>query len=176
MIRRTLALLTVLLFMGFQGAQPAQAEALDRLLPDAELVGEARFKVMLFKIYDAQLFAPDGKYSTDAPYSLRLRYLINAKKDRIVSSTVKEMKRMQAASEAQIESWVPVMQSAFIDMPKGSHADFIHTPDGRLTLVADGEIISVIEDAALAQAIMDIWLGPKVRDQRFQDSLMGRSK
>jgi hypothetical protein len=45
-----------------------------------------------------------------------------------------------------------------------------------LTLVADGEIISVIEDAALAQAIMDIWLGPKVRDQRFQDSLMGRSK
>ncbi len=173
MIRRTLALLIAALLIGLQGAQ---AEVLDRLVPDAELVGEARFKVMFFKIYDAQLYAPNGRYSAGNPYSLRLHYLINAKKGRIVSSTVKEMRRMKAASNAQIESWVPVMDSAFIDMPKGSHADFIHTSDGRLTLVADGEIISVIEDTVLAKAIMDIWLGPKVRDQRFQDNLMGRSK
>ncbi|HCD79966.1 MAG TPA: hypothetical protein DEQ81_08050, partial [Alphaproteobacteria bacterium] len=58
----------------------AQAEVLDRLVPDAELVGEARFKVMFFKIYDAQLYAPNGRYSAGNPYSLRLHYLINAKK------------------------------------------------------------------------------------------------
>ena len=52
MIRRTLALLIAALLIGLQGAQ---AEVLDRLVPDAELVGEARFKVMFFKIYDAQL-------------------------------------------------------------------------------------------------------------------------
>ena len=51
---------------------------------------------------------------------LRLHYLINAKKGRIVSSTVKEMKRMKAASNAQIESWVPVMDSAFIDSQRAA--------------------------------------------------------
>ena len=153
MIRRTLALLIAALLIGLQGAQ---AEVLDRLVPDAELVGEARFKVMFFKIYDAQLYAPNGRYSAGNPYSLRLHYLINAKKGRIVSSTVKEMRRMKAASNAQIESWVPVMDSAFIDMPKGSHADFIHTSDGRLTLVADGEIITTPLGTATLDAIAPV--------------------
>ena len=83
---------------------------------------------------------------------------------------------MKAASKTQIDDWIPVMEEAFISMPKGSYADFIYTADGRLTLAAEGKIISVIEDTGLAQAIMDIWLGPKVRDRQFQDKLMGRKK
>ena len=173
MIRRVVAMVIALLMMGLQAAQ---ADMLARMVPNYGLVGEARFKVMFFKIYDAALFAPGGTYQADAPYALRLTYLINAKKDRIVDQTVKEMRRMKASSEAQIEAWIPVMEQAFISMPKGSYADFIHTPDGRLTLAAKGKRISVIEDTALAQAIMDIWLGPKVRDRRFQDRLMGRKK
>ena len=83
---------------------------------------------------------------------------------------------MKAASKTQIDDWIPMMEEAFISMQKGSYADFIHTADGRLTLAAGGKIISVIEDSGLAQAIMDIWLGPKVRDRQFQDKLMGRKK
>ena len=131
---------------------------------------------MFFKIYDAALFAPGGSYGAGAPYALRLTYLINSKKDRIVDQTVKEMRRMKAASKTQINEWIPVMEEAFISMSKGSYADFIHTPDGRLTLAAEGKIISVIEDTGLAQAIMDIWLGPKVRDRQFRDKLMRRKK
>ena len=152
------------------------ADTLPEIIPTAKKVGEARFKVFLFKIYDAELFAPDGSFDRKGPYALRLNYLLDAKKDRIISSTVKEMKRQKAASSKVIEGWVPLMEDAFISMDKGSYADFIHTADGRLTLAAEGKIISVIEDTGLAQAIMDIWLGPKVRDRQFQDKLMGRKK
>ena len=61
-------------------------------------------------------------------------------------------------------------------MDKGSYADFIHTGDGRLLLSADGKLISEITDSRFITALMDVWLGPKVRDKEFQDKLMGRVK
>ena len=81
--------------------------------------------MIFFKIYDAELFAPDGRFDRAGPYALRLTYLINAKKDRIVSQTVKEMKRQTSASNTQVESWIPLMERHFISMDKGTNADFI---------------------------------------------------
>ena len=144
-------------------------------VPDAKLVGEARFQVFVFKIYDAQLYAPGGVYDPKGVYALRLNYLVDAKEDRIIKQTVKEMKRMKAASHAKIKSWVPVMEEAFIDMDEGSFADFIRTADGTLTLAANGKEISRIEDKRLVRALMNIWLGKKVRDTEFRDNLMGRA-
>ena len=113
------------------------ADTLPEIMPTAKKVGEARFKVFLFKIYDAELFAPDGRFDRKGPYALRLNYLLDAKKDRIISSTVKEMKRQKAASSRVIEGWVPLMEDAFISMDKGSYADFIHTR--RRQAAADGQ-------------------------------------
>jgi len=155
--------------------QMARGEVMRDYVPDASLVGQARFQVLFFKIYDAQLFAPKGQYDPNAPYALRLTYLINGKKDRIISQTVKELKRQGAASDNVIESWQPLMERAFRDMPKGSSADFIKTGDGRLVLVTEGRIIAEIDDRDFTRALMDIWLGPDVRDADFQSALMGRA-
>ena len=102
--------LALVVLAGFQS--PALADNPPRQVPDAKLVGEARFEIFFFKIYDAQLFAPDGVYDPRGVYALRLNYLVDAKEDRIIKQTVKEMKRMKAASHAKIESWVPVMEKA----------------------------------------------------------------
>ena len=155
------------------GPVAAQNEALHAHVPDAELVGEARLQMFFFKIYDAQLFAPDGRLRRDGAYALRLTYLIDAKKDKIVERTVKEMKRQKAASSLVIEGWVPLMEANFISMPKGSIADFIHTADGRLILAANGKAIAEITNRRFIKALMDIWLGPKPRDPEFQRKLMG---
>ena len=146
---------------------------LEELVPAARRVGIARFKVVFFKIYDAELFAPDGRFERAGPYALRLTYLVKGKKDRIIAQTVKEMKRQKAASTAQIERWTPLMERYFIDMDKGTSADFIHTADGRLVLTAEGRVLGEIADRDFITALMDIWLGPKVRDKSFQRELMG---
>ena len=173
-LSRRHALLAMLVF----AAAPtlARAEVMRELVPDAELVGQARFQVLLFKIYDAELFAPQGVYDRGAPYALRLTYLINGKKDRIIKQTVKEMKRQRAASDGMIESWLPLMETAFIDMPKGSSADFIHVGDNRLVLATGGRVIAEIDDGRFIRAVMDIWLGPKVRDADFQLALLGKAE
>jgi len=149
---------------------------MESLVPAAQRVGKARFTVVFFDIYDAELFAPDGRLDRAGPYALRLTYLINAKKARIVSQTVKEMKRQTSASAAQIDGWIPLMERHFISMDKGTSADFIHTADGRLVLVAEGRVLSEITDRDFITALMDVWLGPKVRDKSFQRALMGQSE
>ena len=154
----------------------AQDEVLRAHVPDAELVGAARLQMFFFKIYDAQLFAPNGRFSRDDAYALRLTYLIDAKKDKIVERTVKEMKRQKAASSSVIEGWVPLMEANFISMPSGSSADFIHTADGRLILAANGDAIAEITNRRFIKALMDIWLGPKARDPEFQRKLMGTAE
>ena len=154
----------------------ALAGAMEALVPLAKRVGKARFNVFFFKIYDAELFAPDGRFDRSGPYALRLTYLIDAKKDRIISQTVQEMERQTSASAEQIESWIPLMERHFISMDKGSRADFIHTADGRLVLAANGGVIAEITDQDFITALMDVWLGPKVRDKTFQRELMGLVK
>ena len=152
------------------------ADTLPGIMPTAKKVGEARFKVFLFKIYDAELFAPDGRFDRNGPYGLRLTYLVDAKKDRIISSTVKEMKRQKAASKVKIDSWIPLMERHFIAMAKGGRAGFLDTGDGRLLVTANGRVVSEIDDRKFITALMDVWLGPKVRDRDFQDKLMGRAR
>ena len=154
----------------------ARGDAFLQFMPTAERVGAARFKVMFFKIYDAELFAPDGRFDRNGPYGLRLTYLVDAKKDRIISSTVKEMKRQKAASKAKIDSWIPLMERHFIAMDKGGRAGFLDTGDGRLLVTANGRVVSEIDDRRFITALMDVWLGPKVRDRDFQDKLMGRAR
>ena len=153
----------------------ARAEVMRDFVPDAALVGKARFQVLFFKIYDAALYAPKGVYDRRAPYALRLTYLINGKKDRIIKQTVKEMKRQRAASDSVIEGWVPLMEQAFIDMPKGAAADFIHVGDGSLFITAEGGVIAEITDRRFIRALMNIWLGAKVRDAEFQLALLGKA-
>ena len=156
----------------------AIAAATDRVLeefvPAAKLVGKARFKVIFFKIYDAELFAPNGRFDRAGPYALRLTYLVKAKKDRIISQTVKEMKRQKSAGTARLDRWEVLMERYFIDMDKGTSADFIHTADGRLVLTAEGRVLGEITDRDFIAALMDIWLGPKVRDKSFQRALLGQ--
>ena len=172
MIAKLRCLLLVVMTL-FAVPVAAQDDALRKHVPDAELVGEARLQIFFFKIYDAQLYAPNGRFTRDGAYALRLNYLIDAEKDKIVERTVKEMKRQQAASSPVIEGWVPLMEANFISMPKGSSADFIHTSDGRLILAANGEAIAEIANRRFIKALMDIWLGPKPRDLEFQRDLMG---
>ena len=174
LLPRRRLLVSMLAFVVLPGM--ARGEVMRDLVPDAGLVGTARFQVLFFKIYDGALFAPQGVYDRGAPYALRLTYLINGKKDRIIKQTVKEMKRQRAASDSMIESWLPLMEAAFIDMPKGSSADFIHAAEDRLVLATDGRVIAEITDRRFIRALMDIWLGPKVRDAEFQLALLGKGE
>ena len=50
-------------------------------VPEAQLVGEARMTYLFWKVYDARLYAPEGKWQPTQPFALELKYLRKLKVD-----------------------------------------------------------------------------------------------
>ena len=53
------------------------------------LVGEARLKVFIWKVYDSALFTPSGRWQGGAPYQLSLHYLRDIPSATLVEETEK---------------------------------------------------------------------------------------
>ena len=109
------AALMLIVVNGFANAQTAM---IDRFVPDAALVGEARFKVLLFPVYDASLYAPKGDYRKSGPLALELNYLFDVEKERIVNQTVKTFERRKLGSDADVAKWRKIMGEHFSDVQR----------------------------------------------------------
>ena len=149
------------------------AETWTGLVPDAEIVGKARFKVFLFKIYDATLFAPNGQFDPDGVYALRLSYLVDASKAQIVKRSLVEMDRQTKAGEAQLKIWKVFLDASFRDLKDGESATAIHNRDGSITFYLNDVEGETINDADFADAFMNIWLSDKAKDLDFSLALRG---
>ncbi|MDC3314212.1 chalcone isomerase family protein [Alphaproteobacteria bacterium] len=149
------------------------AEPWTGLVPDAEIVGKARFKVFLFKIYDATLFAPNGQFDPDGVYALRLSYLVDASKAQIVKRSLVEMDRQTKAGEEQLKIWKVFLDASFRDLKDGESATAIHNRDGSITFYLNDVEGETINDADFADAFMNIWLSDKAKDLDFSRALRG---
>ncbi len=153
---------------------PAHASRLEALVPNAKLVGEATFSVMFFDIYEAALLAPNGVYDRKGPFALQITYLVDADSERIISQSVKELKRQKAGSAAQIKKWQALMEKHFVDLKENDTANMIFNDRGTLTIWNNDGPAVEIDDRRFARVFMNIWLGKRARDKEFQAELMGR--
>lgn len=154
-------------------ATAALAEPLGTHVPDAEIVGEARYKVLLFKIYDATLYAPQGRYDPDGVFALRLHYLVDASKAQIVKRSLVEMERQTQVDKARLQIWKKFLDASFRDLKDGESATAIHNQDGSITFYLNDVEGETIKDADFADAFMNIWLSDKARDLDFSRTLRG---
>ena len=156
-------------------AAPVQAAAVKDYIPNAQLVGEAQFKVVFFKIYDAALFATDGEYSRSKPFALRIKYLVDADKERIVKQSIAEMERQKAAKADRLAEWRVLMEETFTDIKENDLAYMVQNDDRTLTLWTNDEEPVTITDKGFARAFLNIWVGRKARDKDFQRQLFGQN-
>ena len=85
-----------LMLLPLAGAgQPAYADRPAWLAQSPQLVGEARFRLFIFDIYDVALVSPDGGYDGTPPYALKLSYLRDVERQAIVESSLDEMPQGQ---------------------------------------------------------------------------------
>ncbi|MDB2391207.1 chalcone isomerase family protein [Alphaproteobacteria bacterium] len=142
-------------------------------VPNAEIVGKARFKVFLFKIYDATLFAPHGRFNPDGIFALRLSYLVDASKAQIVERSLIEMERQTKADKAQLQIWKIFLDASFRDLKDGESATAIHNKDGSITFYLNDVEGETINDADFADAFLNIWLSDSASDPDFSRTLRG---
>ncbi|QOT78727.1 chalcone isomerase family protein [Cupriavidus basilensis] len=144
----------------------------------ARLSGEGEFRVFGFRLYTAQLWSAQLPITPDAPFALQLTYDRSIQRERLVETSLDEMKRIGSAGNAPpspqlLDSWRASMAQAFVDVRPGDTLTGVFMPGKGVRFYAGDRLTTEIDDPAFAQAFFSIWLDPATRAPALRRRLLG---
>lgn len=137
--------------------------------------GEGRMKFMMWNVYDATLFAPEGKYDADKPFALKLDYLMTLKGDDIAERSIKEIKDQGFDDFEKTVKWEKTLKEIFPDVNEGTTITGIRNEKGHALFFKEGQKIGEIEDQEFTKKFFDIWLGENTSAPKLRKKLLGNS-
>jgi hypothetical protein len=156
---------------------PAQAAGVPtQELENMDLVGEARMRVLFWDVYDAQLFAPAGKFSPDRPFALALTYLRELQGERIAERSIQEIRDQGFGDESTLRRWEQALTAIFPDVDAQDELVGVADDDGHTRFYLDGELIGAIEEPAFTRAFFAIWLSEATSAPRLREQLLGLNR
>ncbi|MFD1696375.1 chalcone isomerase family protein [Roseibium aestuarii] len=167
----TLAITLLIQTIGPARAEPAAA----RLVAGGELVGEGRFTFFGLPVFDASLYAPQGRYAPDGPFALALTYRRDFKGTAIAEKSIDEIRKQGRASEASLASWQEQMSGIFPNVKAGQSLIGVKTAQGSAVFYSGSRKIGEIRDPAFARAFFDIWLGSSTSNRSLRNKLVGQA-
>ncbi|MFN3806554.1 chalcone isomerase family protein [Asticcacaulis sp.] len=144
-------------------------------VPDGKLVGKGRYSVLGLSIFDASLYAPNGRYDPQKPFALRLDYLRNITAKHIVDHSVAEIRKQGFSDKARLEEWRQQMSAIFPDIRSGAYITGVRTADGYAQFIHNGRSIGTIRDTQFTRLFFDIWLGSRTSSKALRAKLLGEA-
>lgn len=142
-------------------------------IPGAKVVGKGRLSIAFWDVYDATLYAPQGKWSPVTPFALSIHYFREIEGKDIADRSVKEIRQQGFADEVKLAAWNTQMKSLFPDVKNGSVLTAVFYPD-KETVFYDGEKqIGSIKGEEFAKYFSGIWLGEKTSEPELRQELLG---
>lgn len=158
------------------GITPAHAmQQIRTHIPTAEKVGEGRLTYMLWDIYDATLYAPQGQWTQERPFALKLSYLREIEGKKIADRSVQEMREQGINDELKLATWHAQMQKIFPNVDEGTNLTGVYTDTGHTIFYKDDKEIGRIKDKKFSQAFFGIWLGEQTNAPNLRQKLLGAS-
>ena len=158
------------------GAHTSHAQLPSWLETSPQLVGEARFRLFIFDIYHAALFAPGGRYDGAPPFALRLSYMRDVSKQTIVNTSVDEMRRQGSSGESRLADWAHWMGQYFPDMKNGDEAIMVALSNGGMELYHNQVKLGQTDEPAFTDAFFAIWLSDNALKPDLSRQLRGLVK
>jgi hypothetical protein len=158
------------------GVQSSYAQLPSWLETSPQLVGEARFRLFFFDIYQAALLTPDGRYDGAAPYALRLSYMRDVSSQTIVDTSLDELLRQANGNESKLAEWADWMGQYFPDMKNGDEAVMVALTNGGMALYHNQVKLGQMDDPAFTDAFFAIWLSDNALKPDLSRQLRGLRK
>ena len=165
-------LLIILLSLNTSFASEMQKEAFS----SPTIIGEGTLKVFFMEIYDLRLIADSPTFSWQNKFKLDFIYTRDLKKDSVIKSSIKELRRQSSVSESDIESWQGYLEQSIRPVQEGTHATVLWEPEGQITFHYENSDPTTIEDEDFARAFLNIWLGEETSQPELQTEILGNLK
>lgn len=167
-----------LILLAFFVAASAQA------LPEAVRAGESGWRQwgsgemtwFGISLYRATLWvagADPGNLPGSRPSALQLDYRRDIPRERLVQSSLDEMRRL-GADEAQLARWAPDLRRVFPDVKEGDSIVGVHYPGRGASFYHRGQASGEVADAEFARRFFAIWLDPDSRSPSLRAALLKR--
>lgn len=148
----------------------------NRYLDAPGLVGTAKLKVMLWEIFDAQLYAQNGNFSPEKPFALRLTYLRNIPGEKIAEKSIEEIQAQAEATDTEVRRWRKMLSEIIPDVTKSTTITGIRTAEAHTVFYMNNERIGKIEDQRFTRLFFNIWLGENASEPGLRSQLIGASQ
>jgi len=140
------------------------------------IIGEGTLKVFFMEIYDLRLIADSPTFSWQNKFKLDFMYTRDLKKDSVIKSSIKELRRQSSVSESDIESWQGYLEQSIKSVQQGTHATVLWNPEGHVTFHYENGDSITIEDEGFARAFLNIWLGEETSQPKLRSEILGNLK
>lgn len=158
------------------GITPANAsEYISQYVPEAEKVGAGRLSVMIWDVYDAALYAPQGQYNENKPFALELTYLRHIPGEKIADKSVEEIRDQGFSDEVKLADWHAQLKNIFPDVEEQTSLTGIYTKSGETVFFNGDQEIGRINTAEFGKYFFNIWLGKQTSAPALRAKLLGES-
>ncbi len=154
---------------------PVEAGAWEDALGSAQTLGEGDLRQWGFRIYHARLVGERFPVLGTEPFALELTYYRSISRERIVSVSIDEMKRLRGdgLTAGQLDQWRQMLERCLVDVREGDQLTGVYLPGRGVRFYHGEQLLAEVEDEAFAQAFFAIWLDPRTRDSGLRARLLG---
>ncbi|NDV90253.1 hypothetical protein GTH32_03470 [Alteromonas sp. 345S023] len=156
-------------------AQQSSTQSLSYVIdevPNAKVVGKGMFTYYFWDVYEATLFAPNGKWQATPPFALQLRYQRALKGRKIAQRSVDEIRKQGIEDPERLAVWMEKMSKIFPDVDDGDTLTGIATKEKISVFYFNGEQVGKIDDTAFTTHFFNIWLGENTSEPDFRKTLL----
>ena len=141
-----------------------------------KLIGGGTLKVLMWEVYDLQLFTDGTPFSWNNKFMLEFDYSRELKKERVIDASLKEFKLQPNVIDKDIKAWEVYLEKVIQSVQKGAKASVMWVPEGQIVFDYEGSPPSTIENEDFARAFLNIWLGEKTSRPKLRSQLLGNVK
>jgi Chalcone isomerase-like len=163
------ALIFLLLFVPLAQAE----EPVEEQLQSFDVIGEAQFNYMFWRIYDIALYSPNSTFTADPPFAISIRYSRHFSGDSIADYSSQLMRRQGISDEFRLAGWHAQMDEIFPDVQEGSTLTGLYAANRQTIFYHDDEEIGRIRDPLFGQYFFGIWLSEKTNAPKLRAQLIG---
>ena len=137
---------------------PSSRESLSLSTASWPLVGEARLKVLLWKVYDSALYTPSGHWLGAGPYQLSLTYLRDIPVEQLIKETRTAWDEQNRVHPEQ-DNWLRALAEMWPDISTGDNLVFGVGAGDQNQFWFNGRSLGGIDHPDFAAFFGGIWLG-----------------
>ncbi len=136
-------------------------------------IGEGTHKMTLISVYDAALYAPDGKYDADKPFKLKITYRINTTGKKLAKRTIDEMQNTNCKYSDMYDVWQQDMTKVFpADVEKGMQLTGVKQDD-MTTFYSKSGKLGEIKGEKFQDCFFGVWLKESTSAPELREKLLG---